>query len=68
MPNGNLDVISRLRMEKYTNFETLIDTCDEHPGEKVRYYCKDCLVGLCAECVVDHARHDFILGDNRAAV
>ena len=25
-------------------------------------------MGLCSEDVVEHARHDFILGDNRAAV
>ena len=60
--------IQRLIIEKYNNFQILIDTCDDHRDEKVRYFCKDCLVGLCAECVVDHARHDFILGDNRAAV
>ena len=23
---------------------------------------------MCADCVVDHARHDFVLSDNRAAV
>ena len=55
-------------MEKYVAYDHLVETCVDHNPEKVRYYCRDCLVGLCAECVVDHARHDFILGDNRAAV
>ena len=26
------------------------------------------MLALCADCVVDHARHDFVLADNRAAV
>ena len=53
---------------KYKDFDVLIENCEEHPREKVRYYCRDCLLALCADCVVEHARHDFVLGDNRAAV
>lgn len=33
----------------------------------MRYYCKDCFKALCAECVVNHARHDFIAANNMAA-
>jgi len=42
--------------------------CQEHPKEKVRYYCRDDHLPLCAECVVSHARHDFVAADSKAAV
>ena len=61
-------VIARLRQEKYKDYHILLESCDRHPEEKVRYYCRECLIGLCSEDVVEHAKHDFILGDNRAAV
>jgi hypothetical protein len=44
-----------------------VTKCEFHPEEPVRYYCKDCYKALCAECVVNHARHDFIAANNMAA-
>ena len=64
----DLDQIEKIRDEKYRHFDDLIETCDRHPGERVRYYCRECLTGLCSEDVVEHAKHDFILADNIAAV
>ena len=62
------EVIEKIRYEKYRDFGTLLETCDRHPEERVRYYCRDCLMGLCSEDVVEHAKHDFILADNKAAI
>jgi hypothetical protein len=42
--------------------------CRHHPDEKVRYYCRECAIPLCPECVSAHARHDFIPADNKAAI
>jgi hypothetical protein len=42
--------------------------CRYHPDEKVRYYCRECAIPLCPECVSAHARHDFIPADNKAAI
>ena len=50
------------------NFEvTLIDTCMKHPSEKIKYYCRDDSTPLCPECVVEHARHDFIMANESAS-
>lgn len=42
-------------------------TCALHPEEPIKYYCKDDKEGLCAECIVHHARHDFIFADEEAS-
>ena len=42
--------------------------CRTHPQEKVRYYCRECCIPLCPECVSGHARHDFVVADNKAAM
>ena len=42
-------------------------TCVLHPEEPIKYYCKDDKEGLCAECIVHHARHDFIFADEDAS-
>lgn len=42
-------------------------TCPLHPSEKVRYFCRDCKTAVCPDCVVDHARHDFIIANEDAA-
>ena len=40
--------------------------CAIHPKEPIKYYCKDDKTGLCPECIVLHARHDFIYADEEA--
>jgi hypothetical protein len=45
----------------------LTPLCEEHQGEPIRYFCRDCVRALCAECVVNHSRHDFIAANNAAA-
>ena len=64
----DLAQVEKIREEKYKHYDDLVETCDRHPAERVRYYCRDCLMGLCSEDVVEHAKHDFILADNSAAV
>ena len=44
-----------------------IISCDIHPEEQIKYYCRDDKVGICPECVVLHAKHDFIFADETAA-
>jgi hypothetical protein len=56
-----------LHRSRYASFAQLVTKCEFHPEEGVRYYCKDCFKALCAECVVNHARHDFIAANNMAA-
>lgn len=41
--------------------------CPIHRAEPIKYYCKDCQMGLCPECIVHHARHDFVFADEEAA-
>ena len=41
--------------------------CELHPKEKIKYFCRDCVIGLCPECVVFHAKHDFVFADEGAA-
>ena len=41
--------------------------CKLHPTEKVRYFCRDDRQAICPECVVMHARHDFVLANQDAA-
>lgn len=40
--------------------------CMLHAGEPIKYYCRDDKLGLCPECIVHHARHDFIFADEDA--
>jgi len=54
--------------DKYKDFDVLDENCVDHPLEKVRFFCRVCAVACFSDCVVEHARHDFVLGDNRAAV
>lgn len=49
------------------DFSSQFDTmCKLHPHEKIKYYCKDDQTALCPDCVVDHARHDFIMANDVA--
>ena len=41
--------------------------CPIHRGEPIKYYCITDQQGLCPECIVHHARHDFIFADEEAA-
>ena len=41
--------------------------CEIHPQETVKYYCREDGKSLCPECVVDHAKHDFIFADESAS-
>ena len=41
--------------------------CEIHPEEKIKYFCRDDKVALCPECVVNHAKHDFVFADENAA-
>jgi hypothetical protein len=41
--------------------------CELHPTERIKYFCRDDRVGLCPECVVFHAKHDFVFADEGAA-
>ena len=41
--------------------------CMLHPNELIKYYCRDDKQGLCPECIVHHARHDFIFADEEAS-
>jgi len=48
--------------------EPLIEQCREHIAENIKYYCKECKQGICPECVLNHARHDFIAANELAAI
>lgn len=41
--------------------------CELHPSERIKYFCRDDGKSLCPECVVAHAKHDFIFADETAA-
>ena len=41
--------------------------CEIHPQERIKYYCREDGKSLCPECVVDHAKHDFIFADGSAS-
>ena len=41
--------------------------CKVHPGERIKYFCRDDGVGTCPECIVHHAKHDFVLADEGAS-
>lgn len=41
--------------------------CKIHKDEPIKYFCRDDKAGLCAECIVHHAKHDFIFADEDAA-
>jgi hypothetical protein len=41
--------------------------CDTHSTEPVKYFCRDCRVGVCPECIVIHSKHDFVFADEGAA-
>jgi len=41
--------------------------CELHPEERIKYYCREDGKSVCPECVVDHAKHDFIFADASAA-
>lgn len=41
--------------------------CKLHPAEKIKYFCRDDKTALCPECVVYHARHDFIMANDLAS-
>ena len=41
--------------------------CQIHPSEKVKYFCRDDKTALCPDCVVHHARHDFIMANEDAS-
>jgi hypothetical protein len=45
-----------------------LTNCERHPKERVRSYCSDCKLSLCPECIIDHARHDFIAANRDAAI
>jgi len=53
--------------ERYRDIGNLQPQCEFHRDEMIRFYCKDCFVALCSECVLDHAKHDFIGATNLAA-
>lgn len=42
--------------------------CELHPGEKIKYYCRDDKIALCPDCVVEHKKHDFVFADSTAAL
>jgi len=46
----------------------LEQNCVAHSNEPVRFYCKDDMSPLCAVCVTEHAAHDFVVADYRAAM
>jgi hypothetical protein len=37
-----------------------------HPGEPIKYFCRDEMLGICSECIVFHSKHDFIFADSDA--
>jgi len=41
--------------------------CELHPEEQIKYYCREDGKSCCPECIVDHAKHDFIFADTSAA-
>ena len=41
--------------------------CELHPTERIKYFCREDGKSLCPNCVVDHAKHDFIFADETAA-
>lgn len=47
----------------------LPETCHEHPMQQIRFFCRaqTCMMGLCAECILAHARHDFTAANESAA-
>lgn len=56
-----------LHQDRYAKFGTLLIKCEYHPEEPVRYWCRDCFKALCAECIVGHAKHDFVAASNQTA-
>jgi hypothetical protein len=54
--------------DQYNQWTKLGQFCLQHPKESIRFYCRDDLEPLCCECVVLHAKHDFISADHKAAV
>ncbi|XP_078666256.1 tripartite motif-containing protein 2-like [Branchiostoma floridae x Branchiostoma belcheri] len=50
--NADVEVSQRLKGQQAGN------KCDKHPSEKLRVYCKQCLVPVCDECLdQDHVGH-----------
>ena len=41
--------------------------CQIHPQEEIKYYCREERLGICSECIVHHAKHDFIFADEAAS-
>ena len=41
--------------------------CALHPAEPIKYFCRDEWLGICSECIVHHAKHDFVFADSAAA-
>eukprot|EP00347_Sterkiella_histriomuscorum_P013957 403362709 len=39
--------------------------CNKHLNEKLRHYCVDCKLSICAECVFNHQNHSFIPGNKQ---
>lgn len=38
-----------------------VPLCDQHRQEEVRFYCKNCNITLCDDCITGpHKNHDFI--------
>ena len=51
----------RALVEKTNKFTHLFPQCDEHPGEDLRFYCRNCKTSVCRDCKVVklHQGHDF---------
>ena len=67
-----LNLPKQLSPEEYLQFESKkLEQqhlfCLLHPSEKIKYYCRDDKSALCPECVVYHARHDFIMANQNAS-
>ena len=58
MPRGEHLALSHVQAMK---------ECAIHKGEPIKYFCRTDSQALCPECIVNHARHDFIFAENDAA-
>ena len=43
-------------------------SCPLHPKECFKYYCLTCSRLICADCIIEHTRHRFVLIDEAASI
>jgi hypothetical protein len=67
---GNLEAIEENCLNNLPSLSFQYDIhCITHVNETIKYYCRSdtCKKALCSECVIDHAKHDFINANELAS-